>query len=303
MQFTLSPKPSDDPCDAVGVAPDVVRVVPSDDELSDLMHHVARYRSDSQTQAAADLKPDSTTPAVEATFRPVTANEVRGSEDRRSIAALTARAGIALLLGACISLAAVAWRSYGEAAKRTIAALTTQFVVASSQPEKPALAVQADAPAVQEVAASSAPRPPASPAQTAPNAVAPSTDPSPDSAQFLQSVARDLAGLRREVGELKASMEQLKASQQQMLSDVARFSEQNQRSAISAPPPRPVAPQTRKQVRSVSAPHAAALSPMLPQATAPSYAPPQPESQSPAPAEHPADAELSPVRRPPMPVR
>ncbi len=180
MQSTLSAKPGDDPCDAVVVAPDAIRVVPSDDELSDLLRHVARYRSDTQTETTADFKPDSTVPSIDAVFRPAPANDVRGSRDRRPMAARVARAVIALLLGACISLAAVAWKSYGEAAKRTIAALTTQFVASSSQPEQPALAAQSAPPAVQADAANASSPQPAALTHSAPNAVPPSAELSAD---------------------------------------------------------------------------------------------------------------------------
>ena len=151
---------------------------------------------------------------VDAAFRPASANGVRGSGQRRSMAARVARAVMALLLGAGISLAAVAWKSYGETAKKTLAALTAQYVAASSQPEQPALAAQPAPPAVLTDAAIASPQPASLP-QTAPNAVAPSADVPPDSAQLLQSMSHDLAALRQEVEELKAGMEQLKASQQQ----------------------------------------------------------------------------------------
>ena len=194
MQSTLSVKPGDDPCDAVAVAsdavaPDADRVAPSDEELSNLLHQAARHRSDTQQRAASkhadlkhaalDFKPGSMVASVDAAFRPASANDVRGSGERRSMASRVARAVIALLLGACISLAAVAWKSYGEAARKTIAALTTQFVVTSSQPEQPVLATQPAAPAVQ-AAANAAPPQPAPPTQTAPNAVAPSTNSAPE---------------------------------------------------------------------------------------------------------------------------
>ena len=338
MQSTLSVKPGDDPCDAVAiasdavaVAPDAVRVAPSDDELSNLLHQAARHRSETEQRTAAthadlkhaalDFKPDSMIAPVDAAFRPASANDVRGSGERRSMAARVARAAIALLLGACISLAAIAWKSYGEAAKRTIAALTTQFVVTSSQPEPPALAAQPAAPAVQADTANAAPPQPAPPTQTAPNAVAPPANSSPDSAQLLQSMSHDLVALRQEVEELKAGMEQLRASQQQAVrdtakdvakdvakadvakADVTRASDQNLRPGISAPPqPRPVAPQTRKPMHSFSPPHAAAAPPMLAQPATPYYVPRQPEPQ-PQVMIDPADTELSSVPRPPMPVR
>jgi hypothetical protein len=68
-----------------------------------------------------------------------------------------------------------------------------------------------------------APPQPAAPAQTAPKGVAPTARArSPDSAQLLQSMARDLASLGQEI-------ELLKASLHQMSRDVAKRSEQNRR--------------------------------------------------------------------------
>ena len=341
MQSTLSVKPGDDPCDDVVIAPDVgvvapdaVRVAPSDEELSKLLHQAARHRFETEKRAdlkhadlkhadlkpgALDFKPGSMVAPVDAAFRPASANDVRGSGQRRPLAARVARAVMALLLGACISLAAVAWKSYGETAKKTIAALTAQYVAASSQPEPPALAAQPAPPAVQADAANASSAQPASLAQTAPNAVAPPADSSADSAQLLQSMSHDLAALRQEVEELKAGMEQLKASQQQALRDTARDvakpSDQSPRLGMSTPPPRPTAPQTRKPTHSSLPPRAslpqraAAGPPVLPQ-PAPYYAPRQPEYVSRQPEPQPqvmtdpaADPELSPVPRPPMPVR
>jgi hypothetical protein len=322
MQSTLSPKLSDDPCDSVVVAPNVVGIAPSDEELSNLLHQAARYRLATQASAASDFTAAPTSPPINAAFgatsandglgsedaraktppvdamvRPASANDVRGSEGRRSMAARLVPAFIALLLAACISLTAVAWKSYGEVVKKTIAMLTPQLVVASSQPEKAALAAQPAPPTDQADAANATS--PASLTQTAPNAVAPSADSSPDSAQLL---AHDLAALRQEVEELKASMEQLKASQQEMFRDIAKASEQNLRPGISAAPPRPAAPQTHKPARSLAPPHAAAANPALPPATAPYYVPRQPEPQSQSTFEPPADTELS-QPRPPIPVR
>jgi hypothetical protein len=311
MQSTLSSNANEDPCDAVVVAPDAIRVVPSDEELSSLLHEVARYRSDTEMRTASDFKPGPSAPAVDAMVRPASANDVHGSQGRRSIAAQVARAIIAFLLAACVSLAAVAWKSYGDVAKKTIAMLATQFFVPSSEPEKPALAAQPASPVVQVDAANAASPQPAPLTQTVPNAVAPAADSSPDSAQLLQSMAHDLAALRQDVEELKAGMEQIKASRQQVSRDVAKAPEQNLRPAISALPPRPAAPQTRKPAHSSSPPYAAAATPALPPATAPYYpprqpdyyVPRQPEPQSQTTFEPPADTQLSPVPRPPMPLR
>src|SRR5665647_719297 len=42
MHSTLTAKANDDPHDVVVVAPDAIRVAPSDDEISDLLHQAAR---------------------------------------------------------------------------------------------------------------------------------------------------------------------------------------------------------------------------------------------------------------------
>ena len=44
MHSTLNPKPNDDPHDVVVVAPDVVRVAPSDQEISHLLQQAARFQ-------------------------------------------------------------------------------------------------------------------------------------------------------------------------------------------------------------------------------------------------------------------
>jgi chromosome segregation ATPase len=82
---------------------------------------------------------------------------------------------------------------------------------------------------------------------------------SPELAQLLQTMARDLANVQQQLEQLKASqeqmasdnaktVEQLKASQEQMTRLVAKASEQNLRPKTSAPPPRPIATATRKPV-------------------------------------------------------
>jgi hypothetical protein len=306
MQSTLNPKQTDDPHDFVVVPPDVARVVPPDEELSNLLHKAARQ----QTRAAPDALAGPTVPPLDATFRPAV-NDVRVAGKGLSMAKRALRAFLALLLAACIGLAAVAWRSYGETAKKQIAKLATQFLMTSSLPaEKPGVAAQPAAPAVEADAANPAPPQPAAPDQNAAEAAAPAA-PSAESAQLIQSMARDLATLGQEVEQLKAGMEELKANQQQMFRELAKVSEQNSRpktSAVSAPPARPAAARPRKPIASYPAAQAAAA-PGLPQ-TAQPYVPRQPEyaprAIEPPPqatVEPQADPELLSVPRPPMPVR
>ena len=84
---------------------------------------------------------------------------------------------------------------------------------------------------------------------------------SPESAQSLQTMARDLAIAGQEIEQLKANIEQLKASQKQMFRDVAKTSEQNRRPKVSASPPRSAAaPRKPMPFR----PSQAAVAPTLP---------------------------------------
>jgi hypothetical protein len=305
MHSTPNTKQGDDPHDILVVAPDVARVVPAEDQISELLHvAAARYRSDPKLNAGSDFPAGPMVRPADTTFRPAAVNDVPGkggSMVRRAV-----RACIALLLAACIGVAAVAWRSYGDTAKKQIVKLTTQLALIS-WPEKPGFAAQPAAPAVQADTANAAPPQSAAPAESAAEAVPPTAAAaSPDSVKLLQSVTRDLASLGQEVEQLKASIEQLRASQQQMSRDVAkasevRASEQNLRPRISALPPRPAAARASKPLPSYPPPQALAA-PVLPPAAAP-YVARQPEPQLQAPVQSLTDPELSSVPRPPMPVR
>jgi hypothetical protein len=317
MHSTLTPKANDDPHDVVVVAPDAVRVAPSHDEISELLRGAARHRADAQSRAAPDLSAGPTVPPVDTTFRPAALDDAGPSIARR-----LARGFAALLLAACIGVAAVAWKAYGETAMKQAAKLATQLVLMTSmQPEKPASAAQPAPPAVQADATNTAPA--AQPtAEAAPAAAAPSADPAPS----LQSTARDLASLGQQVEQLKASIEQLRAGQQQMSRDLAkaadiraseaRVSEPNLRPKIPAPPPRRVAARTPRPMPSYPPPQAGiaatpppAAAPYVPQAAAP-YVPRQsdytvrtPEPPPLTAGEALTDPELSTVPRPPMPLR
>jgi hypothetical protein len=319
---TLNPKPTDDPHDFLVVAPDVARVVPSEEELSNLLREAARHHSDPQTRTASDLPAGPAVPAVDTTFRPAAVNGVQLSGQRRSIGSRMLRGFTALLLAACIGAAAIAWQSFGDAAKKMTARLATQFVLTASLPqENPGPSAQPTPPAVDAAAAEAAPSQPAPPPQTAPEGAAPAVAaPSSDSAQLLQSMARDLASVGQEVEQLKASIEQLRASQQQMSRDIAKVSEnkasenrpsenrasenrvpeQNARPRIAALPPRPAAARARRPAPPPFPPPQAAA-PYVPRQA--DYVPRQIEPQPQATVEPPADPELSSVPRPPMPVR
>ena len=204
---------------------------------------------------------------------PAAVNIVQASDDRPWFGRPAVRGFVGLLLAAGIGVAA-----YDDAAKQLIAKWAPQLVQTSSLPsENPRLPAQPTPPAVPADAAMAAPSQPAPLAQTRqPEGVAPAPALSPESAQLLQTMARDLATVRQENEQLKANIEQLKtnqeqmtrdnaraaeqfkASQEQMARDIAKASEQSLPPKISAPPLRPTATPRRKPVRIPPSPQARA---------------------------------------------
>jgi hypothetical protein len=335
MHSTLTPKPSDDPHDIVVVAPDAVRVAPSDQEISHLMQQAARFHSEAQARAASDVSAGATVPPVDTTFRPAAVdgvlNDSPGSP-RRSIGGRAGRDFAALLLAACIGAAAVGWQAFGYAGKKLIAKWVPQFALTTSLPlEKLWPSARPAPPADEADAADPAAPQAAQPAQTAAaEAVAPAAAaPSPDSAPSLQSMARDLASVSQEVEQLKASIAELKAGQQQIARDAAKASdnkaaenraaEQNARAKLALAPPRPAVARPRKPAPPYS-PAQAAGAPPLPQAAAPyapqaaapqagtpqagtPYVPRQAEPVPPAVVQLPPEPGFASAPRPPMPVQ
>jgi hypothetical protein len=219
----------------------------TEEQLSELQHDVARQPSD-HPQSRMN------------TFRPAVPSNPP-SLGRRAV-----RAFISLALLGCIGVAAMAWQSpsSGDAAKQMIARWAPQLVPTLLLTlESPGLPAQRAPLAVRASAAPAAPPQPAPLAQIAPQGVVPPASAlSPDSAQLLQSMARDLATVGQRIEQLKASIDQLKAGQQQMSREIAKpfeskASEQNLRPKTSAPPPRPTAASTRKPV-TLSSPQATA---------------------------------------------
>ncbi len=320
MQSTLKPKQTDDPHDIVVVVPDPARVVPdpvavapADDELSSLLHDAARRLSQAQARAASDVPAAAVVPPVDTTFRPAAVDNVLGTGRLRSIGRGAMRAFAAVLLATCIGVGGVAWRHYGDTAQQTLADWMPQLALTSLLPaDQPAPSAQPAPPAVEPDTATSAPAQPAPPAQAPAQGVAPGGAAMPaDSAQLLQSVARDLAGMGQEITQLKASIEQLKTSQQQMSRDIAKVSEAkaseakpseikpsepNLQPRIAAPLPRP-APAPARKLRPPPPPPLAVAAPTPPQAAASSI--PRQIEPPPQAAAQPQAQELSPVPRPP----
>jgi hypothetical protein len=298
MHSTQTPKQTDDPHDVLVVAPDVVLVAPTDEELAKLAHTL-RHPSNPHTRTGSRRPGGSTVPPIDTTFRAAAVRDVQVRGDRPSLGRRAVRAFTGFLLVACIGVAGIAWQSYGDAAKQIIARWAPQLVLTSSPPlESPGLPEQANPPTIQASAAKAAPPQPAPLAQTAPKGVVPKTAAlSPESAQLLQSMAGDLATAGQEIKQLKASIEQLKASQEQMSRDIAKDFEQNLRPKISRPAPRS-APAPARKLMPPFPPPQAVEAPRLPQAAAPSV-PQQPEPQPQATAQPEAES----VPRPPMPMR
>jgi hypothetical protein len=318
MHSTLKPKQSDDPhdTDPVRVAPDPVAVAPAEQEFYDLLHDAARRLSQVQARAASDVPAGPAVPPVDTTFRPAAVNDVLASGRLGSIGRGTMRAFAAVLLATCIGLAGVAWEHYGDAAQQMIAQWTPQLALTSLLPqEKPALPSQ-PAPAADQADATSAPAQSAPPAQAAAPAVAPAAASPADTAQLLQSMARDLASMGQEIGTLKASIEQLKASQQQISREMARASEAkaseakvseakpsepNLQPRIAAPLPRP-APAPARKLKPKPPPPLAAATPSPPPPPSAASATSRQIEPPPQASAQPQAQEVSPVPRPPMPL-
>lgn len=173
---------------------------------------------------------------------------------------------VGLLAAACIIGAALASQSsYGEAAKPAIARWAAPYIssVSSLVPATPERPAQSGPSGVQVAAAEVPPLRATPPAGTGPQDGASPTSAlaSPELAQLLQTMARDLTTVQQGIEELKANqermvsdnakaVEQVKASQEQMTRLVAKISEkaseQDQRTRTPAPPPQPIANPTRK---------------------------------------------------------
>jgi len=274
MQSTLNPAHSD-PRDVLEIAPDVVLVARAEEELSRLARDAKKRPA--QTKSDSDVSANASVPPVDTSFRATAVNDVKARGARSSGGRQVMRGLIGLVLALCIGVAAVVARAGGDMAKELIATWIPQFAAKiSPQP----------APPVQTLQDAAAPAPAA---------------PTPDQAQLLQSMARDLASASRELEALKANVAELKANQEQMSRDLAKVSEQNQRLKVSALPPRPPAAPARKP------------SPAFRQQATAAYVPPPPGAPYP-PAQNgatyappPAGSPYAPydpdAPRPPMPVR
>jgi len=314
MHSTLKSRESD-PHDVFAIAPELVPAAWADKVLADITREPGSHASDQQPHTGSGAA-GGPAPAVDTTFLATATVNVRVPGGLPPAGRWASRAVMAFMFALCSALAAAAWRHYGDAAMQTISNWTPPFALsASSPPENAALAEQPDTPAVPASAADQASPQPAPPAQPPEGAAPAATALSPESAQLLQSLTRDVAAMGQQIEQLKASIAELKAGQQPMVRDVAKPSEvkpvrpsevrtsaQNLRPKMSSPPPQPAAVPARAPMPAYSpaqaAPRqAAANPPMLPQAA------PPPALPQPAPPRIAAEPEDEPVLRPPMPVR
>jgi hypothetical protein len=188
-------------------------------------------------QAYEQIGRDKQLPRVDKQVSKLEQNAARHPSDQQERLAVpgrrSSRGGLALqglfglLLAACIGAAAIAWQSYGDAAKAMFARWAPQSDLTSSLAPKNLVPTKSSPPAVKVSSAGAAHPQPGPPAQTALGGAAPTaTAPSSEQAQLLQSMARDLAAMEQEIEQLKASIEQLKTSQEQMVRDNAAVAEQ-----------------------------------------------------------------------------
>ena len=285
MHSTLKLRESD-PHDIFAIEPDPIPVAWADKVLADIKRDAGSEPSEGVAPvlpppAESGAAAVTAAPALDTTFR-AAADDVRIPDiqvpsdlaaDRPSTSKW-AKSAVMLIFAVCSAAAAAAWQHHGDAATQMISGWIPSFALTSSPPTEK-VAAPSDTPAVQAAAADQTPPQPAAPAQP-PQGVAPAAAaPSPDAAQLIQSMGRDLAAMGQQVEQLKASVAELKASQQAMARDAAkpaevRTSVPNPRTKMSALPPRPTAAPARRPMPAYQPVQAAAPAPLPPpQAAAP----------------------------------
>jgi hypothetical protein len=293
MQSTLTERETD-PHDMFVVEPDVVlaaraEAVDTRRRAPDLRALVSEISAGVAAQAAA--------PDVDTSFRAAHVEKKRGK--------WAGRFAVAFVFALLSAVGAEAWQRYGDRAQAAVAMVAPLLGLSSLQATSAPLSAPAVADATAEQAA--APTDAATPATDAAAASAPA---SPDQAQLIQSLTRDLAATRQQVEQLKAGIAELKAGQEQLAHDAkatevkaseAKAFEQSMRAKVSALPPHPSAAPVKKPKPYVP-PVQASAAPLLPPPGAPGSVPVQ---IAPAPPPPPAVATApgDDVPRPPMPVR
>ena len=312
MSSTLNP-PKIDPKDIPTLAPEVVATRADHDVAkSDPGGRPAASAAQKGAEAAAGAK----APPVDTTFRATSTDPVKG-EPRKSFGRRLLRGVIGMILTACVAGAAMLWQSHSDVVRQIVTKSVAPIIVALlSRKESPVVEESSGSPVVQASVAPAASAPSASqnvadnPGSTA------AASPSPEAAQLLQSLARELTNLRQDMEQMKAAIAELKASDDQMAREIVKASdratdkalEQALRPKVSmaSPQAQPIAIPVRKppqppvarpvQSRPVSAtPQAAAYVPRPAESRA--AAPPPPQSAAAPPMD------LSAPPRPPGALR
>jgi hypothetical protein len=260
----------------------------------------ARRRSEHPTQMV-EIPP----PAADAGFRSANVRADGDTPGRSAVTTWAIRTIMAVLFAVCSAVAAAAWQTYGDQAQEVIGQWVPRISLSSAKTASLAQPA-ADGAATDDQATAVAASEPAG-TTSAPAAGA---TPSPDSAELLQSMARDLAAMSQQIGELKANIAQLKAGQDQMSHDMARVVEARASDAKpfdpraieqtlrpKPPVPRPAPVATAPVHRPRPATTASATASAVPAAAAP-----VPLQSAPPPAAAPTPDQGS-IVRPPMPVR
>ena len=309
MSSTLDPSKID-PKDIPTLAPDVV-VTRADQ---------AKPESDGKTAASAAQKGSGAggagpkAPPVDTTFRATSTDPAKRGA-RRSFGRRLLRAVVGVILAACVAGAAMLWQSHGEVVRQIVTKSVAPIVLALLSRESSAVEPPSGPPVVQAsvVPGASAPSAPQNAVDTTGSSAATS---SPEAAQLLQSLTRELTNLRQDMEQMKAAIAELKASDDLMAREIAKAAdkatdkalEQALRPRVSmvSPPAQPVTMPARKPP---SAPQAARPVPTRPVSAAPqaaAYVPRPSESRAAAPPPPSAAAppmNLSAPPRPPASLR
>lgn len=240
--------------------------------------------------------------------------DIRAPVSRAGFGRGVKRLGLIVSAG-CVM--AVAWHSYGDAAKQKFSGLVPPLLVGASAPAQdaesaeqrdtasPAAESQQAAPASAPETVAAAPVAPSEPA-TAPSTQA--AEAPPAQAELSLELAKSVETMAREIASLKETVEQLQAGQRQLSRDVAKATEQTAHrkpvaGAKPAPSPRPQpSPAAVSRTYAPPPPQTYPQGPAYPQRAAQrdAYTPPP----APAPTQQlpPPPGDTS-VPRPPMPLR
>jgi len=310
MSSTLNP-PKIDPKDIPTLAPDVV-VTRADHDVAkpDPGGKPAAAAAVAVAPKSADAAAGAKAPPVDTTFRATSTDPLK-EKGRKSFGRRLLRGVIGMILTACVAGAAMLWQSHGDVVRQIVTKSVAPVIVALlSRQESPAVEQPSPSPVVQTSAVAGAATSAAQ--NSAGNPGASVASPSPEAAQLLQSLARELTNLRQDMEQMKAAIAELKASDDQMAREIVKASDKATDKALeqalrpkvsmaSPPPAQPVVIPVRKpplppvarpvQPRPVSAtPQAAAYVPRPAElrAAAPPPAAPQPPMDLSAPPRPPA---------------